>query len=235
MKSAARFLIAIVAALGLVVGTTTLARASIPSGNNTITACRTSNGNVRIIDTDAGQTCVTGETRISWGGGMRYRGVWTTVTPPYTQSDPVKKGDVIYYNGAVGQFGCTSPHGSWVNVNGVHSYPCLEFPSNWAPLALDGKNADVHWVKTNSSGGVISASDPGTQTGVNPYLYVVIPGIPDASKCAVTATTNTWGARVVIYTKTTAGSGVITLAAADPVTGAFRAVALDITVACGKY
>lgn len=198
-RARARIVAAFLLAASLIVGGS-IAWASIPGSNNLVTACVTSaTGNVRIIDTDTGQTCTAAETKVSWGGGMRFRGIWTYTgganpgNIPYTSADPVRKGDVIRYEGPSNLFGCTSPKGAWVNVAGAHSYPCLEFPKNWAPLALDGKDgkaAPVSWVRFNASGAVLAKS---TGFNVTPYAYsdgTLWLNVPDLNddKCAVTVT-----------------------------------------------
>lgn len=72
--------------------------------------------------------------------------------------------------------------GSWVNVVGAHSYPCLELPQNWAPLALDGaqgSNAKFQWVSLTSTGTVRAASDAGVTTYAGTgYTYITIPWVP---------------------------------------------------------
>ena len=65
-----------VTAAAVTVGGVTIANAAVPSANNTITGCYTAASPLRLIDTDAGQKCSTGESTVSWGGGMRFRGVW---------------------------------------------------------------------------------------------------------------------------------------------------------------
>ena len=177
-------------ALTIAAGGSMIAWASIPGSNNLFTAyIATETGNLRVIDADAGQTCLSTETKVAWGGGMRFRGIWKTVTPPYTSSDPVRKGDVLRYEGPVNQFGCTTPKGSWVSVAGQHSYPCLEYPQNWAPLALDGSPAPVYWVRVSANGTQIAKSanlrvDAYSYSG---WLYLYLPEL-DVTKCAVAAT-----------------------------------------------
>lgn len=182
-----------------------VAYASIPSADNTITACVAKTGGaVRIVDADAGQTCQSTETQVQWGGGMRYIGRWSNIgSRPRDASGYViiKKGDVVYYDGAPNAFGCTSPKGSWVSVAGAYAYPCLESPQNWAPLALDGtpgapgKNADVHWANFDATGKLIGSSD-GNPVVYNyasyGYVYVQFPGV-DASKCSVATSLSSQG------------------------------------------
>src|SRR4051794_3001530 len=90
-------------AIGVLGGTGMYAYAAVPSANNTITGCYTSASPLRIIDTDAGQACNAGETTLSWGGGMRFRGVWKDGpgpgVPPAGLYSSTKKGDVIRYEG----------------------------------------------------------------------------------------------------------------------------------------
>ena len=128
-----------------VAGTVVYADAAVPSADNTITGCYTTGNPLKVIDTDAGQKCATGETTLSWGGGMRFRGVWKDgpgpACPPAGLYDSTKKGDVIRYEGTINKFGCTSPKGSWVNVAGSYAYPCLEWPQNWAPLRSTARRA----------------------------------------------------------------------------------------------
>jgi hypothetical protein len=188
----------------------TVAYASIPSSDNMVTACVTSaTGSARIIDTDANQTCTATETKVQWGGGMRFIGKWSNkgAWPKDASGNPViKKGDVMYYDGAPNAFGCTSPKGSWVSVSGAYAYPCLETPSNWTPLALDGAagptgpagpqgpagQSNAHWAIVSGSGSVTGASD-----GVsNIYGYDAGPGqtyvyfykVADLNRCEVNVT-----------------------------------------------
>jgi hypothetical protein len=52
---------------GLLLGVTTVAVASIPAADGTITGCRnTKNGTLRVIDAEAGQTCGKDEVRLTW-------------------------------------------------------------------------------------------------------------------------------------------------------------------------
>jgi hypothetical protein len=61
-------LIFMVAAVVLLIGGVALA--SIPDANGVIHGCRkTSGGALRVIDTDAGQTCMANETAINWTAG----------------------------------------------------------------------------------------------------------------------------------------------------------------------
>lgn len=227
---------------GLAVGGLAVADAAIPSANNTITACRmTSTGAVRIIDAEAGQTCTTAETAISWGGGMRFRGVWRDGpgpgVPPAGLYDSTRKGDVIRTEVPTNKFGCTTPRGSWVNVVGSYAYPCLEFPQNWAPLALDGaqgSNADAHWVSLTSTGTVRASSDAGVVSypGTG-YAYVQIPTVPDPSKCGLSATPTNYTQRVVVTAQ--AYSPYVLVVTRDAVTGNFTSAPFDLVVTCAKY
>ena len=55
------------AAVGAVVLGASVAVASVPSANGTISGCRTvATGALRVIDTDAGQQCRTGERLLTW-------------------------------------------------------------------------------------------------------------------------------------------------------------------------
>ena len=227
---------------GLAVGGLAVADAAIPSADNTISACRmTSTGAVRIIDAEAGQTCTTAETAISWGGGMRFRGIWKDGpgpgVPPANLYTTSRKGDVIRTEVPTNKFGCTTPRGSWVNVSGSYAYPCLEFPQNWAPLALDGaqgSNADAHWVSLTSTGALRASSDAGvvTYTGTG-YAYVTIPTVPDPAKCAVGATVTSYSSRVTVTAQATAG--YVLVVTRDVTTGAFVAAPVDVVVTCAKY
>jgi len=66
--------------LGAILASAGIAVASIPDSNGVIHGCYLTSGNpnvrgaLRVIDTDAGQTCGSGETAISWDqqGGARY-------------------------------------------------------------------------------------------------------------------------------------------------------------------
>src|SRR5688572_8275424 len=84
---------------GVIVGGLTVASAAVPSADNTISGCYTKGNPLRIIDKEAGEVCAAGEVALGWGGGMRFRGVWTDGTGPgnipYTSSNPVRKGDVV--------------------------------------------------------------------------------------------------------------------------------------------
>jgi hypothetical protein len=229
------------AAAGVVAGGVTIAHAAVPSTDNTITGCYTTANPLRIVDTDAGQKCNTGETTLSWGGGMRFRGVWKAGpgpgVPPAGLYQSTKKGDVIRYEGDLKQFGCTSPKGSWVSVAGSYAYPCLEWPQNWAPLALDGpqgSNADAHWVSLSATGTVRASSDAGivTYAGTG-YTYLSIPTVPDPSKCALSATVTAYTSRVTVTAQVS--SGYVLAATRDLATGAFTAAPVDVTVTCAKY
>ena len=222
------------------VGGVGVAHAAIPSSSNEINGCYTSGSALRLIDTDAGQACNSGETPISWGGGMRFRGVWKDGpgpgVPPAGLYQSTKKGDVIRIEVPENKFGCTTPKGSWVNVVGSYAYPCLEYPQNWAPLALDGpagKNADVHWVRLNSAGAVTAASDAGVVTypGTG-YAYVTIPGV-DPAKCGLTATAGDYTKRVTV-TAENYGQYVLVVAR-DTGTAAFTSTAMNVSVDCAKY
>jgi hypothetical protein len=226
---------------GLVAGGVTIAQAAIPSANNTITGCSTTSGPLRLIDTDAGQKCNTGETTVSWGGGMRFRGVWKDGpgpgVPPAGLYDSTKKGDVIRIEVPPNKFGCTTPKGSWVNVVGSYAYPCLEFPQNWAPLALDGpqgSNANAHWVSLTATGSVRASSDAGiiTYPGTG-YAYVKIPTVPDPSKCGLSATLTTYTSRVTAAAQVYADYVLVTTR--DITSGNFTAATVDLTVTCAKY
>jgi hypothetical protein len=247
MKRNHKLVLGAVLGAAVVVSGAGVAFGSIPGSDNSVTACVTSStGAVRIVDVDAGQTCQSTETRVTWGGGMRFRGVWTvapgTTGPgsiPYSQSNPVRKGDVIRYDGPSGQFGCTTPKGAWVSVVGQHSYPCLEFPQNWAPLALDGAtgkpgSADTHWVRLNAAGQVIASS----RSNIASYpsgtgnIWVYFPGV-DMSKCAVTVSANEYGGNAVVtevypyYTEWA-------LAMARKADGTYVARAMTVVANCGK-
>jgi hypothetical protein len=236
----------IIGAIGVVAGVIggglTIASAAVPSADNTISGCYTTGNPLRIIDKEAGQVCNTGEVALSWGGGMRFRGVWTDgVGPgniPYNSTDrPIRKGDVVRMEVPTRKFGCTTPKGSWVNVVGQHSYPCLEFPQNWAPLALDGpqgSNADVHWVSLTSTGTVRAASDAGvtTYTGTG-YAYFTVPSVPDLTKCGVTATVTDFSKNLIV-TAQPYGAQYI-LVTTKSTTGSWVAAPVDATVTCAKY
>jgi hypothetical protein len=238
----------IIGAVGLTaavitVGGVTIAGAAVPSADNTITGCYTTANPLRIIDTDAGQKCASGESTLSWGGGMRFRGVWKDTgssagTPPPGLYASTKKGDVIRTEVAPNKFGCTTPKGSWVNVVGSYAYPCLEFPQNWAPLALDGpqgSNADVHWVSLNASGSVRAASDAGVSTYPGSgYAYVTIPAVPDVTKCALTATATSYGSRVTTTAQAYSTSYIL-VATRDLATGNFSSTPVDVVATCAKY
>jgi hypothetical protein len=243
MRLRKRFFVigAIGAAAATVAGGLTIAYAAVPSADNTITGCYTTGNPLRIVDTDAGQTCASGETTLSWGGGMRFRGVWKDGpgpgVPPAGLYASTKKGDVIRIEVPPNKFGCTTPKGSWVNVVGSYAYPCLEFPQNWAPLALDGaqgNNADTHWVSLTASGSVRASSDAGvtTYSGTG-YAYVKIPTVPDPSKCGLSATVTDYA------TKATAAAQVysdhVLVTTRDNVAGSWAAVPVDLTVTCAKY
>ncbi len=231
----------VVAVLG---GSVVYAHAAVPSADNTVTGCYSASTALRIIDTDKGQTCQTSETLLSWGGGMRFRGVWKDGpgpgVPPAGLYNSTKKGDVIRMEVPVNKFGCTTPKGSWVNVVGSYAYPCLEFPQNWAPLALDGaqgapgSNADTHWVSLNANGSLRAASDAGvvTYTGTG-YAYVTIPTVGDPTTCGLSATTTAYTSRVT--TTAQVSSGYILVATRDLSTGAFTAAPIDLIVTCAKY
>jgi hypothetical protein len=241
-SSRGRRLVAVAAVIATVVGGTVVyASAAVPSANNTITGCYTASNPLRIIDTDAGQKCATGETTLSWGGGMRFRGVWKDGpgpgVPPPGLYDSTKKGDVIRYEGSVNKFGCTSPKGAWVNVVGSYAYPCLEFPQNWAPLALDGpqgNNADAHWVSLNANSTLRASSDAGVTTYPgHGYAYVGMPTVPDPTKCGLSATVTAYTNRVTA-TAQAYGSYVL-VATRDLTTGNFTPAPVDLTVTCAKY
>lgn len=233
-----------VTAAGVTVGGVTIANAAVPSADNTITGCYTSGSPLRIIDTEAGQACAAGERTLAWGGGMRFRGVWKDGpgpgVPPAGLYQSTKKGDVIRYEGPPNKFGCTSPKGSYVSVAGSYAYPCIEYPQNWAPLALDGapgasgSNADAHWVSLNANGTVRASSDAGvvTYTGTG-YAYLTIPTIPDPSRCGLTVTTTSYTSRVTATAQVS--SGYILAVTRDLTTGAFTAAPVDVVATCAKY
>lgn len=232
---------AVGAAAAVVAGGVTIAQAAVPSANNTITGCYTTGTPLRIVDTDAGQQCATGETTLSWGGGMRFRGVWKDGpgpgVPPAGLYDSTKKGDVIRIEVPPNKFGCTTPKGSWVNVVGSYAYPCLEFPQNWAPLALDGpqgSNADAHWVSLNANGTLRAASDAGVTiypgTG---YAYVKIPTVPDPSKCGLSATITSYTSKATATAQVY--SDYVLVLTRDNAAGTWPATPVDLTVTCAKY
>lgn len=228
----------VVAVLG---GSVVYAHAAVPSADNTVTGCYSASTALRIIDTDKGQTCQTSETLLAWGGGMRFRGVWKDGpgpgVPPAGLYNSTKKGDVIRIEVPVNKFGCTTPKGAWVNVVGAYAYPCLEYPQNWAPLALDGaqgSNADTHWVSLNANSTVRAASDAGVTTypGTG-YAYVTIPTVADPSKCGLSATTTAYTSRVTT-TAQVYGSYIL-VATRDLSAGTFTAAPIDLVVTCAKY
>lgn len=67
---------------------TGIAVAGIPAADGTITACVSSAGAPRIIDTEAGQTCAAGERQINWSSGWRHRGTYDS-TKTYQVGDIV--------------------------------------------------------------------------------------------------------------------------------------------------
>jgi hypothetical protein len=214
-----------------------IAYAAIPSADNTITACVGSAGVVRIIDTEAGQTCTTSEKQISWGGGMRYIGKWSNIgSRPKLNGYPIiNKGDVVYYDGAPNAFGCTSPRGSWVSVAGSYAYPCLESPQNWAPLALDGRGSEGHWATVSGTGALTGSSDTNVATYPNSTgsTWVYFPTL-DASKCAIEANASDYRP-TVLATAYRWGGGWVLLTAYDTTNRSYVAAAIDLTVSCGKY
>lgn len=187
-----------------------VAYASVPSADNTITACvAKAGGLVRIVDTDAGQTCSSTETQVQWGGGMRYIGTWSNIgsRPKVNGYPDIHKGDVVYYDGAPNAFGCSTPRGSWVSVAGAYAYPCLEYPQNWAPLALDGaagapgKNADVHWANFDATGKLIGSSDASTyvyNSASYGYVYIQFPNL-DLTKCSLATNVSSHGGSIAGY------------------------------------
>jgi hypothetical protein len=234
------------AMLAAVVGGTTLAHAAIPSKTNRITGCYSAaNPTLRMVDTDAGQACASGETTVAWGGGMQFRGVWTSTSKPFGTygqgGEQLHKGDVVRYEGSPTAFGCSSPKGSWVNVVGDYAYPCLEYPQNWVPLALDGpagapgSNANTHWVHFDAAHNVVASSEPVTYSyPSSSYGFVQLRDVPDLSKCALAATVTDYTAAggttafaqnyygyILFGTKNTAGS--------------FTAVPVDVTITCSHY
>jgi hypothetical protein len=237
-----RLLAAVGVVVAVVAGSVVYASAAVPSADNTITGCYTTGNPLKIIDTDTGQTCATGETTLSWGGGMRFRGVWKDGpgpgTPPAGLYQSTKKGDVIRFEGTpINKFGCTSPKGSWVNVAGSYAYPCLEFPQNWAPLALDGpqgSNADTHWVSLTPTYSVRAARDAGvfTYPGYG-YAYVNIPSVPDPSKCGLSVTPTSYSNRVTATAQVY--SAYVLVVTKDVTTGAFTNAPVDLTITCAKY
>jgi hypothetical protein len=202
-----KLILGIVAGTSLAVGAGGVAYGAIPgTTDNSVTACITSQtGAVRIVDVDTGQTCLATEKKVTWGGGMRFMGVWKdgpgpgqvpTSWPRVNGYPDVKKGDVVRMEVPSNMFGCTTPKGAWVNVAGSYAYPCLEYPQNWAPLALDGatgaagKNADVHWASFDASGKVVASSEPLAYTySYSNYVLFQFPNL-DLSKCGLQVSRN---------------------------------------------
>lgn len=231
-------------AFAVLAGTGLYAKAAVPSADNTITGCYNGTGAFRIIDTEKGQVCQSDETQLAFGGGMRFRGIWKDGpgpgVPPTGLYQSTRKGDVIRYEGPPNKFGCTSPKGAWVSVAGSYAYPCLEYPQNWAPLALDGQagangnNADAHWVSLNANGSVRASSDAGvTSYPGTGYAYVAIPTVPDPSKCGLSATVTAYSNRVTVSAQPY--SQYVLVATRDLANGAFSAAPIDVTVTCAKY
>ena len=242
--SRGRRLLTVGVAFVVLAGTALYAKAAVPSADNTISGCYNATGAFRIIDTEKGQVCQSGETPLAFGGGMRFRGIWKDGpgpgVPPTGLYQSTRKGDVIRYEGPPNKFGCTSPKGAWVSVAGSYAYPCLEYPQNWAPLALDGQagangnNADAHWVSLTATGALRASSDAGVVTYVGTgYAYLSIPTVPDPSKCGLSAFVTTYTSRVTATAQVT--SGYILVATRDLATGAFTAAPVDVTVTCAKY
>lgn len=240
--------LAVAAGLAVVAATVggVVAYASVPSADGTITACvAKSGGAVRIVDTDAGQTCTTAETKVSWGSGMHYVGTWaqrSSWNGGSTGYPIVHKGDVMYYDGAPNAFGCTSPRGAWVSVAGSYAYPCLEFPQNWAPVALDGKdgkdgrNADVHWAQISGSGALTGSSDAGVTVSYagTGQTWVRFSNF-DPSKCAVSATVSDYHPFALASAYRYPSGGWVLVSAMDVSSKAYVAVPIDLTLSCGKY
>lgn len=183
----------IMATLALVGGGAVTAYAAIPSsGDNTVTACVTGIGTVRIVDTDAGQKCLLTEKQVQWGGGMRSRGDWSV-----SNGSTYRQGDVVH---AGTSLGCGSGRtGSYVRTayapgSDVGVAPCLSRNASlyWLPLALDGTegkdgNRDVHWVNVSATGTIVASSETpadflSDSTAENSYVKFV--GV-DPSKCAL--------------------------------------------------
>jgi hypothetical protein len=60
----------VVALFALLIAASGAAFAAIPSSSGTITTCYAQNGSLRVIDTEAGQTCRSAETQLSWKDGI---------------------------------------------------------------------------------------------------------------------------------------------------------------------
>jgi hypothetical protein len=133
----------------------TVAYASIPAADGTVTACvMSTTGTVRIIDTDANQTCLTTEKKVQWSAGMRARGTYSKTTTDYKQGDVVYIPQTYRDTSQLCAYSSSTdwslvPAGSWVRTTapqiiyvpadgrGYETTPCLG-SSDWSLLAKDG-------------------------------------------------------------------------------------------------
>ena len=225
-----KFAIAL-AVVGVVGGGVGVGYAAIPStAGRQITACYSqANPVLRVIDTDAGQTCAAGETALSWSQGWQFRGEYSGV-PNY------RKGDVVRISRAYNT-GCTTPQGTWLAlVDGAS--PCTERPESWATLALDApKGPDVHWARLNANGTVAASSEKVYIWNSSWYRGLIFSRVADPSQCSVTVT-------VADYTQTGisvsgqpwggSGGGIIyTVKRADG--SSVWNVPLSFSLICGTY
>ncbi len=242
MKTYLKAVLAGGALIGAVVGGGAIAMAATPSADNTITACFSqANPNLRVIDAEAGQACATGETKLSWGGGMRFLTTWGKWDNVKRENGypVIRKGDVVRYDGDPKAFGCTTPKGSWVSVAGAYSYPCVEHPQNWVPLALDGaagapgKNADAHWATLNADMSLKAASDNGVQTYAGTgYSYIYFPF--NVTNCAATATLADYTSKATIVSAAPYYDNYVLVVAKDASQN-FVNAPVNVALNCASY
>jgi hypothetical protein len=244
-----KLVLGVAAGVTLALGAGGIAFGSIPgTSDNSVTACVTSaNGGVRIIDVDAGQVCTSTEKKVSWGGGMRFMGTWTdgpgpgnvpTTWPRVNGYPDVKKGDVVRMEVPTRKFGCTTPKGAWVNVAGSYAYPCLEYPQNWAPLALDGRaaGADILWANLNSAGQITSTNRPELKvyaSGMTGATWLNITGFADMRQCSISVTPSDASYDAFGWAYNT-GYADWVLVGATKHDGTYAARGLSVVVNCGK-
>ncbi len=96
-------LVAVLAALvGLALGALGVAAASIPDSSGVIHGCyKPADGKLRVIDTDAGQACATGETGLAWNQTGPQGPPGSDAGLPVVTADDTTASDSISFSAAV--------------------------------------------------------------------------------------------------------------------------------------
>lgn len=124
---------------------TGIAMAGTPSADGTITACVKADGTPRIVDTEAGQTCASGERSLAWSSGWRHRGT-------YDRAKTYAVGDVAVLPKPCGTIAFAFQNGrsTWVKTgNGPNPYCLFDTyhvdTATWRPVSLPPSTPPQEW------------------------------------------------------------------------------------------